>query len=111
MKPRRAFTLIELLVVIAIIVLLISLLLPALSTTCELARRGNLRPWSIAMHTFAADNDNLYPAALPRGGGFINPRTTFLRSSEEAKALPFFEWSVYGQDWNFYGYQSTPNPD
>ncbi len=61
------FTLIELLVVIAIIAILSSLLLPALSSSKERARRvacyNNSRQFSLAAHLYAGDNDQW----LPRG--------------------------------------------
>lgn len=62
---KRGFTLIELLVVISIIAILLALLLPAITTATEMARRAvclaNLRQWSIAHVTYAADNDGTYP--------------------------------------------------
>jgi len=67
--PRlsAAFTLIELLVVIAIISILVSLLLPALSSAKERARRGaglsNIRQFILATHVYAGD----FQDSLPRG--------------------------------------------
>ena len=79
-EPRqRAFTLIELLVVIAIIGLLVSILLPSLSRTREMARSmvcvNNLRQLSHGWHLYADDNYDVsvpgrYAKAL---GGTSNP--------------------------------------
>lgn len=58
---RRGFTLIELLVVIAIISLLLSILMPSLSTAKEHAKTmlcaANMRQIAQAMAMYAADND------------------------------------------------------
>jgi len=66
-KCQHGFTLIELLVVVAIIAMLLALLLPAITMATEMAKRsvclGNLRQWSIALVTFAADNEGWYPQA------------------------------------------------
>ena len=62
---RRAFTLLELLVVISIIALLVSLLLPALSSAREAARNAlclsQMRQHGIAQNTYSADFDGHYP--------------------------------------------------
>jgi prepilin-type processing-associated H-X9-DG protein/prepilin-type N-terminal cleavage/methylation domain-containing protein len=67
-----AFTLVELLVVIAVVVILASLLLPALARAKAQVRgtvcSNNLKQWTMAAHLYAADHDDLMPAeGTPNG--------------------------------------------
>src|SRR5690349_5316369 len=65
----RAFTLIELLVVIAIIGILAALLLPALVSAKERARRSScqsaLHQFGLAIHMYAGDNQQILPSGAP----------------------------------------------
>src|SRR6187455_2042162 len=66
---HRAFTLIELLVVIAIIAILAALLLPALVSAKERARRVNCknsqRQFLMAAHMYADENQQHLPSGAP----------------------------------------------
>lgn len=67
-KKERGFTLIELLVVMAIILLLAGAVTPVIARAREQGRRtkcaSNLRQIGIALHLYAGDNNEAFPANL-----------------------------------------------
>jgi len=110
---RRAFTLVELLVVIAIIGVLVALLLPAVQSAREAARRmqcsNHVKQIMLSMHHFHDANLVLPPGAV-RGGSKTAAHAKFNIPTGVAHGwgqfiLPFLEQKslhdkyVWSQDW------------
>jgi prepilin-type N-terminal cleavage/methylation domain-containing protein len=88
---RSAFTLIELLVVIAIIVLLISLLMPALGQAKALARRAvcaqQQHNFFQGIAVYSSENNDYLPPAGPTDSGFA-------KAGQPGNSLRFMGWAA-----------------
>src|SRR5262245_57291667 len=110
LDARPAFTLVELPVVIAIIGVLVALLLPAVQSARESARRmacsNNLKQLGIALHNYHDVNLRFPPAGLnygwcrnpPPATGLANDR--ILNINGLALMMPFYEQGGMAQSYN-----------
>ncbi len=103
-RPRRGFTLIELLVVMAIIGILISLLLPAVQSCREAARRtqcaNNLMQLGLALQGYEASVGVLPPGVVDPSSPIVQQPKGY-HMSWLAQLLPFLEKKPVHNHLNF----------
>lgn len=116
---REGFTLVELLVVIAIIGILVGLLLPAVQSAREAARRmqcqNNIKQLGLAAHNFESSNKKFPPGlSVPTQNGLVNQAWLALEWDQHSGVghlvhlMPFIEQTSI---FNGVSAASNMNPD
>ncbi len=130
-RKRRAFSLVELLVSLAVIGLLLALLLPAVQSARESARRmsclNNLKQLGIAFHNYHDAHQVLPPGAITRfpsvrlglfvlftSGGYFDPNQSTPETPWNVPLLPFLEetaaWRDYDANSGVFGHVDLRPP-
>jgi prepilin-type N-terminal cleavage/methylation domain-containing protein/prepilin-type processing-associated H-X9-DG protein len=113
-RQDRGFTLIELLLVIAIISILISLLLPAIQSSREIARKlqcsKNLMQIGLALGNYTSSH-KVFPPGVVNPTGPISNLPSGYHFGWEARILPFLELTPIYNRLNFLDSVYDPSND